>query len=177
MVNAYEPGDLRKAATVATSYVNAGGNTIPGNFVKKYFDVPALANDNANNIPIIRYADVILMYAECLNEAAYVADGPAFDYLNDVRFRAGLGDLKAAQVPDQASFRLAMERERRVEFAFENLRWYDLVRTDRAITVINSKATQINLVNPVTPQNLVFPIPQSQVDINKEKIKQNEGSN
>lgn len=177
LVNDYEAGDLRKDATVATSYVNASGTTIPGNFVKKYFDVPATANDNGNNIPVIRYADVLLMYAECLNEAAYVANGDAFTYLNKVRNRAGLKDLTAAQVPDQAAFRLAMEHERRVEFAFENLRWYDLVRTGRAIPVMNGKATQINLVNPVTNQNLVFPIPQSQIDINKTKITQNEGSN
>ncbi|WP_346318371.1 RagB/SusD family nutrient uptake outer membrane protein [Chitinophaga sp. YIM B06452] len=177
LVNEYEAGDQRKAATIATSYVNAGGATIPGNFVKKYHDVPTVNNDNGNNIPIIRYADVILMYAECLNEAGYVAGGDAFNYLNDVRNRAGLGDLTAAQVPSQAAFRLAMEHERRVEFAFENLRWYDLVRTDRAIPVLNGKSAQINLVNPVTPQNQVFPIPQSQIDINKSKITQNEGSN
>lgn len=177
LVNDYEAGDQRKAATIATSYVNASGVTIPGNFVKKYFDVPAIANDNGNNIPIIRYADVILMYAECLNEAGYDAGGDAFTYLNKVRFRAGLGDITAVQVPNQGAFRLAMEHERRMEFAFENLRWYDLVRTDRAITVINGKSTQINLVNPVTQKNLVFPIPQSQIDINKTKITQNEGSN
>lgn len=177
LIDEYEADDERKDATVATSYVNANGVTIPGNFVKKYHDVPAINNDNGNNIPIIRYADVILMYAECLNEAGYVANGDAFMYLNDVRERAGLDDLTAADVPDQAAFRLAMEHERRVEFAFENLRWYDLVRTDRAITVLNGKSAQINLVNPVTPQNLVFPIPQSQIDINKTKITQNEGSN
>ena len=177
LLNEYETGDQRKDATVATSYVNASGATIPGNFVKKYHDVPGIKNDNGNNIPVIRYADVLLMYAECLNEAAYVADGDAFTYLNEVRNRAGLDDLTSAEVPGQAAFRLAMEHERRVEFAFENMRWYDLVRTDRAITVINGKSTQINLVNQVTPQNLVFPIPQSQIDINKEKITQNEGSN
>ncbi|QEH39573.1 RagB/SusD family nutrient uptake outer membrane protein [Chitinophaga sp. XS-30] len=177
LIDEYEAGDERKDATVATSYVNAGGVTIPGNFVKKYHDVPAINNDNGNNIPIIRYADVILMYAECLNEAGYVAGGDAFMYLNKVRKRAGVDTLTAVEVPGQEAFRLAMEHERRVEFAFENLRWYDLVRTDRAITVLNGKSAQINLVNPVTPQNLVFPIPQSQIDINKTKITQNEGSN
>ena len=177
LVNDYEAGDQRKAATIATSYVNASGATIPGNFVKKYYDVPTVINDNGNNIPIIRYADVILMYAECLNEAAYVAGGEAFTYLNQVRHRAGLNDLTATEVPSQGAFRLAMEHERRVEFAFENLRWYDLVRTDRAMTVINGKAAEINPVNPVTPQNQVFPIPQSQIDINSSKITQNEGAN
>jgi hypothetical protein len=177
LINEYEAGDLRKDATIATSYVNSNGVTIPGNFVKKYFDIPTVKNDNGNNIPVIRYADVILMYAECLNEAGYVANGDAFNYLNEVRDRAGLGDLTSTQVPSQAAFRLAMEHERRVEFAFENMRWYDLVRTDRAITVLNGKSTQINLVNPVTPQNQVFPIPQSQIDINSSKITQNVGSN
>lgn len=177
LVNDYEAGDQRKDATIATSYVNASGATIPGNFVKKYYDVPTVINDNGNNIPIIRYADVILMYAECLNEAGYAAGGEAFTYLNAVRHRAGLNDLTATEVPNQAAFRLAMEHERRVEFAFENLRWYDLVRTDRAMTVINGKAAQINPVNPVTQQNQVFPIPQSQIDINSSKITQNQGSN
>lgn len=177
LVNDYEAGDQRKAATIATSYVNASGAAIPGNFVKKYYDVPTVINDNGNNIPIIRYADVILMYAECLNEAGYVAGGEAFTYLNQVRSRAGLNALTATEVPSQGAFRLAMEHERRVEFAFENLRWYDLVRTDRAMTVINGKAAEINPVNPVTPQNQVFPIPQSQIDINSSKITQNEGSN
>ncbi|WEK33838.1 MAG: RagB/SusD family nutrient uptake outer membrane protein [Candidatus Pseudobacter hemicellulosilyticus] len=177
LVNDYEAGDKRKDATVATSYVNASGAIIPGNFVKKYYDVPTTNNDNGNNIPIIRYADVLLMYAECLNEAGYLADGEAFDLLNEVRERAGLDPLSSAELPDQGAFRLAMEHERRVEFAFENLRWYDLVRTDRAITVMNAKAAEINLVNAVTQQNLVFPIPQSQIEINQSKITQNEGSN
>ncbi len=177
LVREYEANDQRRAATVATSYVNAGGVTIPGNFVKKYYDVPATANDNGNNIPVIRYSDVLLMVAECANEAGYQSTGDAFTYLNQVRNRAGLASRTAADIPDQASFRLAMEHERRVEFAFENLRWYDLVRTDRAIPVINGKSAQINLVNQVTMNNLVFPIPQSQIDINKGKILQNPGSN
>src|SRR5206468_3683134 len=114
---------------------------------------------------------------ECLNEAGYQSNGEAFTYLNAIRSRAGLSNLTAATVSDQQAFRIAMEHERRVEFAFEGLRWFDLVRTDRAIPVINGKAAQINLVNPVTQNNLVFPIPQSQIDINKTKITQNVGSN
>jgi hypothetical protein len=175
MVAAYEPGDVRKDVTIATSYVNATGNTIQGNFVKKYFDVPVAKNDNGNNIPFIRYADVILMYAECLNEQGYQSGGDAFRYLNQVRSRARLPIRTVTEIPNQAAFRLAMEQERRVEFAFEGLRWYDLVRTDRAIPVLNAKKDIIGLVTLLTPNHLIFPIPQSQIDINKSKITQNPG--
>jgi len=175
MISAYETGDLRKDVSLAVSYVNAAGQVIPDKFVKKFFDVPVAKNDNGNNIPVIRYADVLLMYAESLNEVSYQANGDAFTYLNLIRTRAGLAKKTATEIPTQAAFRLAMEQERRVEFAFEGQRWFDLVRTGRAIEVLNSKKDQIRIVTPLTENNLVFPIPQSQIDINKEKIKQNPG--
>ena len=175
LINSYELNDKRKEFSLATSYVNASGVTIPYNFVRKYRDVPATSGDNDNNIPIIRYADVILMYAEALNEIGYQPAGEAFTYLNQVRNRAGLGIVTAVEVPNQQAFRLAMEQERRVEFAFEGHRWFDLVRTDRAIPVMNSKKDQLRLVKTLTENDLVFPIPQSQIDINKDKIQQNPG--
>jgi hypothetical protein len=175
LINAYEPGDIRKDFSLATSYVNASGNLIQDVFVRKYRSNPAINNDNANNIPVIRYADVLLMYAECLNEAAYNPSGDAMRYLNMIRRRARLAEKTAADIPSQAAFRLAMEQERRVEFAFESHRWFDLVRTNRAIQVINSKAQSINLVAPITVNNLVAPIPQSQVEINRNKMTQNPG--
>lgn len=175
LVQAYEANDQRKNVTLATSYVNASGATILGNFVKKYFDTPVAKNDNGNNIPVIRFADVILMYAECLNEQGYQSNGDAFKYLNEVRLRAGLTAKTAIDIPNQEAFKLAMEQERRVEFAFEGLRWFDLVRTDRAIAVMNSKKDLFGLVTLITQNNLVFPVPQSQIDINKSKIKQNQG--
>jgi hypothetical protein len=175
LINSYEPGDKRKDVSLATSYVNASGQTIPYNFVKKYFDTPTAINDNGNNIPVIRYADVLLMYAESLNEVGYQANGEALANLNKIRNRAGLVSKTAADIPSQDAFRLAMEQERRVEFAFEGQRWFDLVRTGRAITVLNSKKDQIRLVNTLTENNLVDPIPQSQIDINKSKIQQNPG--
>ncbi|KAA5542941.1 RagB/SusD family nutrient uptake outer membrane protein [Adhaeribacter rhizoryzae] len=177
LINSYEPNDKRKNFSLATSYVNASGATIPYNFIRKYRDVPATSGDNDNNIPVIRYADVILMYAEALNEIGYQPTGDAFNYLNQVRTRAGLGPLTANEVPNQGAFRLAMEQERRVELAFESHRWFDLVRTGRAIPVMNSKKDQFRLVKTLTETDLIFPIPQSQIDINREKIQQNPGYN
>jgi hypothetical protein len=175
IVNAYEPNDKRKPLSLATSYVNSSGVTIQYNHVKKYHDVPATKNDNGNNIPVIRYADVLLMYAESLNETGYQPSGEAMTYLNEVRNRAGLTPRTATDLPNQQAFRLAIEQERRVELAFEGHRWFDLVRTDRAITVLNSKKDQLRLVRLLTANDMLFPIPQSQIDINKSKISQNPG--
>lgn len=175
MVNAFEANDKRRPLSLATSYVNASGVTIQYNFVKKYHDVPATKNDNGNNIPVIRYADVLLMYAEALNEIGYQPAGEAMLYLNEVRTRAGIPTRTAADLPNQQAFRLAIEQERRVELAFEGHRWFDLVRTDRAITVLNAKKDQLRLVKVISATDLLFPIPQSQIDINRTKITQNPG--
>jgi len=160
---------------MATFYINTSGKRVDYYYCKKYWDTPIVSGDNNNNYPVIRYSDVILMYAECLNEAGYVASGDAFVYLNKVRKRALLADKTSTTVANQASFRLAIEQERRVEFAFEGQRWFDLVRTGRAITVLNAKAVQIGIKKTLTDDNMLFPVPQSQVDINKDKITQNTG--
>jgi hypothetical protein len=102
------------------------------------------------------------MYAEVLNEAGYSATGEAMNIINTVRARAGLAALTAAQVPDQASFRNAIIKERRVEFSFEGLRWMDLVRWGIAMDVMNAKLS--NLVQDggtfrMKAHQTLFPIP------------------
>lgn len=140
MVNAYEEGDLRKDVSVITNIMN-GGVIDTKYFIRKFchFDAytPQNKSDMANNIPILRYTDVKMMYAECLNEEGYVANGEAFNILNEVRLRAGLPALTSSSVPDQNAFRKAIVQERRVEFAFEGLRWPDLLRWGIAKDVMN----------------------------------------
>lgn len=170
--NAYEANDVRKAVSMRNSYV-LGANTVQHNYIVKYAGVPAAYLDSDNNWIVLRYADVLLMYAEALNEMGYVADGAAFTYLNQIRTRAGLPSktsnnvVPELRVPDQAAFRLAIEQERRVELAFEGHRWFDLVRTNRALTILGSKGMQSH--------HVLFPIPQGQIDINPSLIKQNPG--
>lgn len=170
MNNAYEPNDLRKAVSMRTSY-ELNGAVVNHNYVVKYSGTPAANLDSDNNWIVLRYADVLLMYAEALNEQGFVADGPAFEYLNLVRTRAGLPVKSSSnaspdlQVSNQAAFRLAVEQERRVELAFEGHRWFDLIRTDRALPLLASKGMQ--------PHMAIFPIPQSQLDINPSKMFQN----
>ena len=180
IVAAYESGDLRKAASLKESYVNKSNVTVTGlqgRFQYKFHNEPVKSAGSNDNWPVIRYADVLLMYAEALNEIGFDPAGDAFLYLNKVRFRANLADKTATntnaalRVASQAEFKLAIEQERRVELAFEGHRWFDLVRTGRAIAVLGPKIT-----GGITAAQLVLPVPLSQIDVNPGKIDQNEGS-
>lgn len=168
IANAYETGDKRKDASLSPGYTAANGNFVAVRYINKYLDpAPFAAYDADNNWPVLRFADVLLMRAEALNEQGYVADGEAFTLLNRIRKRAGLVEKTSTDIANQAAFRLAVEKERRFELAFENHRWFDLVRTGRALEVMNSKG--------IKAHQLLMPVPQSQIDINPSKIKQNPG--
>ena len=108
-----------------------------------------------NNFKILRYADVLLMYAEAVGE------DEGKKYLNQVRARAGLVGYGDADYPKEYNtFDKALEHERRVELAMEFHRFFDLVRTNRAMEVINSKGFNL------TKDKLLFPIPVNAIDIN-----------
>jgi len=166
LVAAYEAGDLRKDISCVTNIKWNGAVDPKTYFVRKYHwadvNIPKVANDWGVNIPILRFTDVKLMYAEVLNETGYSASGEAMTSLNAVRARAGLAPLTAAVVPDQASFRNAIVKERRVEFAFEGLRWMDLLRWGLAIDVINKKLSdpaQDGGTFRMKSHQVLFPIP------------------
>ncbi len=137
----YEDGDLRKEVSIRKGWNNRGVEDTVSAFILKFshYDAytPKTQQDWANNLPVLRYTDVLMMYAEVLNEEGYAAGGQAFDILNAVRGRAGLPALTPADLPDQGSFREALRRERRHEFAFEGLRWRDLIRWGIAESVMN----------------------------------------
>jgi hypothetical protein len=170
MVAAYEPGDARKAASLATGYTDAAtGKFVADPYTLKYQDTPFAEGDADNNWTVLRYADVLLMYAEAVNE---VNNGPAteaYDAINAVRKRAKLAGLPTGL--SKAAFALAIEHERQVELAFEGHRWFDLVRTGREVIVMN----QHFKASVVAEFNAVFPIPQTQIDVNPQGIKQNAG--
>jgi len=122
----------------------------------------------ASNIIMLRLADILLLKAEALNELGQTTQ--AATYINQVRNRVGLANTAATT---QSDMRLAIEKERFLELAFEGQRWFDLVRTGRAVAVI-SKAEGGIYNGKITSTNLVYPIPQSQLDLNS-KLKQNSG--
>ena len=168
--NAYEEGDLRRDFSMSLGYYDNRKNNewVESRYVCKFMDVPYQNNDASNNYPVIRYADVILMYAEALNQNGKTAE--ACKYLNMTR-RRGFGYQTTETSPvdlqttDKAQFALMVEQERRVELAFENHRWFDLIRTGRAVEVMRSKGFSLN------ETNLICPIPQKQIDVNPKLIE------
>ncbi|MES2520241.1 MAG: RagB/SusD family nutrient uptake outer membrane protein [Bacteroidota bacterium] len=179
LVSAYGKTDVRKVATLDSGYTDTktlakSGRVQFTKFLEKGSTLPTNNRDYATNFPVVRYADVLLMYAEILNEQGSLTEANAI--LNRVRAFA-----KATVIAPktQAEFRLAMEQERRLEFAAEGLRWHDLVRTGRAIEVMNAFAQiySIKLAKPINENDLIFPIPLNEMNINPGFWKQNAGYN
>lgn len=157
LLSAYETGDARKAATIITSgqtlydgrVTSAAANNPYYNY-KAYTTINPGSDDNDVNIRYLRYAEVLLMKAEALNETNQIE--AAKTELNKVRNRAGLGNTTATT---QADLRTAIWKERRVELAFEHDRWFDLVRTGQA-----EAALAIHGKTFIVGKHELFPIPQ-----------------
>ena len=145
IIAAYEAGDKRKDASIAFA-VGANGVNYP--FIKKYLHAHSLPGMSNDNWPVYRYAEVLLLLAEALNEQNKTSE--ALTFLNQVRTRAGLANSTAAS---QSDVRDAIANERRVELAFENKRWLDLVRTEKATTVMSAYGVKVK----ANPQGYYFP--------------------
>ena len=111
------------------------------------------------NMIEIRLAEMYLIKAEALNEASY-GNGEALNALNTVRRRVFADEYDASELNNQATFRNAVYTERRLELALEGFRWFDLLRTGRAIEVLDDYGVQIS------EYQLLLPIPQSEIDLN-----------
>ena len=102
------------------------------------------------NIKCLRYAEVLLMKAEALNELGQTA--AAIDLVDEIRLRAGLGETPAVS---QADVRIAIWKERRLELAFEHDRFFDLVRTGQAQAAFAAVGKTF-----VVGKHELFPLPQ-----------------
>ena len=172
LLNAYEAGDLRKNATIifrgTTLY---DGRVIPNTVENPMYNFKAYSSQYTDgwetdaNIKYLRYAEVILMKAEALNELGQTAQ--AIPLLNQIRNRAGLGVTTAVS---QVDVRTAIWKERRVELAFEFDRFFDLVRTGQAKT-----AFAIDGKTFTEGKNELFPIPDSFIRQSKGMSSQNLG--
>lgn len=179
--------DTRKAVSIAT-YGTALNNLYP----KKMISQVSLLGDAENDWIVIRYADVLLMLAEAQgNTAASLA------LINQTRARAGLPALTSTTVTTTALFEKELANERRLEFTFENIRWFDLLRYNTTMPSLNAVTTikgnfsamwathyskypsppsLVTIQGYVTDNKLLLPIPQREIDNNtKLVIEQNPG--
>ncbi|SFE07136.1 Starch-binding associating with outer membrane [Chitinophaga sp. CF118] len=168
--------DTRRAVTFFTSlYNSATGKYVtftPARFAKFIdYSISPLTNQAQSgvNFPVIRFADILLLDAEVLNEV----NGPisdAYAAINRVRSRANIPDLTPGL--NQADFRDSVFLERRKEFIQEGMRWFDLSR--RGGNYLYDALKKFPDKTGAAPKDTLFPIPQSERDINSE-LTQNPG--
>ncbi len=171
-VDSYEEGDLRKDKTIlyegcppfdGMQYKASWSNT--GYNVRKFLvplSVSPDYNTNSAGIVVLRFADVLLMKAEALNELGRTQE--AEEPLYRVRRRAGLTDRRDVEGLSREQMREKIRHERRIELAFEGHRWFDMVRWDEGRYALNFLHS-IGKSN-AWEKHLLFPIPQKERDAN-----------
>ncbi|HMR92340.1 MAG TPA: RagB/SusD family nutrient uptake outer membrane protein [Chitinophagaceae bacterium] len=191
--DAYEDNDPRRTRTIlytsngTTTYSSIYGEELPvglpnPRYNHKIHSDPGIRNAIASNgsywmnIRILRYADVVLMYAEAANEAGGAANIEAARVaLNSVRERARrgapAGTLPDITTTDQAELRDSIRHERRVEMGMEHDRFFDIVRWGIAQEALHA-AGKTNFSNS---RDVLLPIPQVQIDLSQGKLTQNAG--
>jgi len=198
LINEYEAGDPRKTM----SFFFAGDTKVQGwpftgdlaiatpgkdSWIEGYYAVkkwltPGLVNPDYgtlddNDYVLLRYADIKLMYAEAQNEAVG-ADASVYQQINDVRARPGVNMAPLTPGLSQTQMRDKIRHERRVEFAMEGIRYFDLRRWGIATQKLNGFVS-----NPLVPNVKLkyedkyefWPIPQTEIDRNQPLLIQNNG--
>ena len=129
-------------------------------------DVRSIKTDDDS--VVIRYSEILLMYAEAMVEkgGGSTSDAAAIDAINDIRTRAGLTSYSGVITRDQ------VRKERMVELAFEGFRLFDLHRWNTAVEVINAIDEKVTGGCSFEPHFYMWPFPQSDLDIN-EQLEQN----
>lgn len=169
LYNAFEPGDNRQPVSIGV-YVTG---SLTYYYAKKFiYSSVTGTSEGDNDWPVLRYGDVILLYAEALNENGKTTQ--ALTQLNLIRDRAGL----AAKVGlSQADARTAIRNERRIELCFEAERWFDLVRWNTFIpvmTAFKAKGSVNGTIGNITANLNLYPIPLREIQLNP-NLTQNPG--
>jgi hypothetical protein len=174
LLNAYDAADTRKVFSIQTGYTY-NGVTETRSFFKKYVDlskVPSNRLDWPINFIVLRYTDVLMMKAECILHGATGTQAEVDKIVNDVRVRASLpGTLVNVTLPQ-------LMNERRKEFAAEGSRWHDLVRSGLVETTMTTwipvEDVQ-HVMQPFQKNYIIYPVPQSEMDVKPGLYGQNKG--
>lgn len=175
LLNDYDPADGRLKPTIHTTPFTYNGTTDSHPFIRKYLDTTQIKPSRFDwgiNFIAIRYTDILMMKAECILKGATGSQSDVDAIVNQVRERAGLPDLSNVTLPQ-------LFDERRREFAGEGLRWFDLQRSGNLVTIMNAwisvEDVTLNKMTKVTPNDIIYPVPQSQLDAAPGLYDQNPG--
>ncbi|KJF45268.1 RagB/SusD family nutrient uptake outer membrane protein [Draconibacterium sediminis] len=188
-----KPGTAPDESAEVDEYKGQGTNsTSTGYYMRKYYDPQSLASFTSGlNLILIRYADVLLMYAEAKNELSQMDENVWNSTIKVIRERAGFSDASALNFDSslsQADLRDIIRRERRIELALEGLRIFDIRRWETAETVLNGNPHGAKYGDPSMDNGYIrldkrtfnperdylWAVPQSQKDINP-NLGQNPG--
>lgn len=173
LLNSYAAGDTRKAFTIQQGYT-FNGVTENRSFFKKWVDLTKVPNNRVDwpiNFIVMRYTDVLLLKAECILRGAPGAQSYVDGVVNQVRARAGLLPVSNVTLPQ-------LMEERRKEFAAEGSRWHDLVRSglvETKMTAWIAAEDAQHLLQPFNKNYIIYPVPQSELDVRQGLYTQNTG--
>ena len=183
LINAYlsEGDNVRRNVNIAQRYYNATtGTWVDATYCCKYTYPVTTQEDGESDWPVIRVGDIALLYAELMNEM----NGPsaeALKYLNMIRERAEIKPYALSDLSTKYDFREAVRKERRLELAFENQHWFDLLRWGNAAETVNRFLTGESFyagysytISPISDWQTFLPIPVSVLNINPD-VAQNAG--
>jgi hypothetical protein len=175
LLSDFDPSDGRLEPTIHTTPFSYNGTTDTHPFIRKYLDTTQVKPSRFDwgiNFIAIRYTDILMMKAECILNGAAGSQGDVDAIVNQVRERAGLPDLADVTLPQ-------LFDERRREFAGEGLRWFDLQRSGDLVTIMNAwisvEDAALHKISPVTPDDIIYPVPQTQLDAAPGLYDQNPG--
>lgn len=170
LYNSFEPGDLRFNVSIGAF---SSGSTVYYYAKKLIYSTVPSGSEGDNDWPVLRWGDVILMYAEALNENNRTPE--ALIQLNKVRTRAGLTPKLNLTKVDA---RIAIQKDRRIELCFEGERWFDLIRWNIFIPVMEAFKTNYPPTSGafanIVPELSLFPIPTRERSLNP-NLSQNPG--
>jgi hypothetical protein len=173
LVNAYEPNDTRKAATILFSDTDLwdGFPASPGwsnpryNYKSYHSSIQESWNGNrefpGKNLRVLKYSDILLIRAEAALSIGNSSE--ALEKVNMLRVRAGLEELTGISIDE-------LLKERRLEMAMEHERWFDLVRTGKAFSAMTANGKTF-----ISGKHEVFPIPQNEIILSGGLLIQNPG--
>jgi hypothetical protein len=171
------PGE-KWMGTNGQEYVPSINNPASGFIMEKYVDLSrapfttTTANNTDQDYIHLRYADVLLMFAEASNEA----NGPSaavYNALNEVRGRAGIGmpAVDEARYNTKEKLRDYIRHERRIELALEGQRYNDLKRWNIAHIKLPTLKDPNGVSFIFQPRNYLMPLPQTEIDANTQLIQ------